>query len=97
MRRLHPRDDEGTHRRRRREGARTTELRLARDQVHVTGRTSSGGIDFTVRGPTKKATWDSYVSHELEVNVDALLTPAIDELNTEGPLGIRCDVTKETR
>ena len=35
---------------------------------------------------------DIYVSYELEVNVDTSLTPAIDELNTEGPIGVRCQV-----
>ena len=43
-------------------------------------------------GRPADARLDIYVSYELEVNVDTSLTPAIDELNTEGPIGVRCQV-----
>lgn len=68
-----------------------TEVRLTRDEVVVRGRTSNGGIDVRLEGPAQKATLDVYVSYELEVNVDTSLTPRIDELNTEGPVAVRCE------
>ncbi len=43
-------------------------------------------------GAPAQARLDIYVSYELEVNVDTSLTPAIDDLNTDGPIGVRCDV-----
>lgn len=63
--------------------------------VSVRARTSNGGIDVTLDGTPASARLDIYVSYELEVNVDSSLTPAIDDLNTEGPVGVRCGV--ETR
>lgn len=68
------------------------EVRLSPTLVHVRGKTSNGGIDVTLEGPPESARLDVYVSYELEVNVDATLTPRIDDLNTEGPLGVRCVV-----
>jgi len=59
----------------------------------LAGRTSNGGIDVALRGPASAAVLDVYVSYELEVNVDASLTPRIDELNTNGPTGVRCEIT----
>jgi hypothetical protein len=60
--------------------------------VAFKARTSNGGIDVSLTGPPASARLDIYVSYELEVNVDSSLTPAIDELNTEGPLGVRCEI-----
>ena len=61
--------------------------------VSVKARTSNGGIDVALAGTPAAARLDIYVSYELEVNVDTSLTPAIDDLNTEGPIGVRCEVT----
>ena len=55
-------------------------------------RTSNGGIDVALSGTPAQARLDIYVSYELEVNVDTSLTPAIDDLNTDGPIGVRCEV-----
>ena len=41
---------------------------------------------MTLGGSPQAATLDAYVSYELEVNVDASLTPAIDEIDTDGPV-----------
>ena len=68
-------------------------VRLSDAEVYVKGRTSNGGIDVSLTGVPARATLDIYVSYELEVNVDTSLTPAIDELNTDGPLGVRCEVS----
>ena len=35
------------------------------------------------------------MSYELEVNVDTSLTPAIDDLNTDGPIGVRCEIASQ--
>ena len=62
-------------------------------QLTLAGRTSNGGIDVALRGVATAAVLDVYVNYELEVNVDASLTPRIDELNTNGPTGVRCEIT----
>ena len=67
-------------------------VRLSPTDVHVRARTSNGGIDVALSGTADAATLDIYVSYELEVNVDTSLTPRIDELNTDGPVGVRCEV-----
>jgi len=67
-------------------------VQLSSKAVRVRARTSNGGIDVTLTGSPANARLDIYVSYELEVNVDASLTPAIDELNTDGPIGVRCEV-----
>ena len=66
--------------------------RLATDVVDFKARTSNGGIDVSLSGSPNDARLDIYVSYELEVNVDTSLTPSIDELNTEGAIGVRCTV-----
>lgn len=64
---------------------------LTADAVSVRARTANGGIDLTLNGPWARATLDAYVSYELEVNVDASLTPDIDEIATESPTGVACE------
>lgn len=68
------------------------DVRLSSTALHVRARTSNGGIDVTLKGTPASATLDIYVSYELEVNVDTSLTPRIDELNTDGPLAVRCEL-----
>jgi hypothetical protein len=75
----------------------STESRVTASEIHLKGKTSNGGIDVTLRGSPQAATLDAYVSYELEVNVDASLTPAIDEIDTDGPVGVRCDVSGDAR
>lgn len=70
-----------------------TAVQLSAAALLVRGKTSNGGIDVSLTGSPAKATLDIYVSYELEVNVDASLTPKIDELNTEGPIGVRCELS----
>jgi hypothetical protein len=72
----------------------TASVQLTRAAVSVKARTSNGGIDVSLSGTPAEARLDVYVSYELEVNVDTSLTPAIDDLNTEGPIGVRCEVTE---
>jgi hypothetical protein len=70
----------------------SADVRLTSTAVDVRAKTSNGGIDVTLKGTPASATLDIYVSYELEVNVDASLTPKIDDLNTDGPLAVRCDL-----
>lgn len=70
----------------------SADVRLSATGLHVRAKTSNGGIDVTLDGTPASATLDVYVSYELEVNVDASLTPKIDELNTDGPLAVRCEL-----
>ncbi len=72
----------------------TASVRLSETEVTVKGRTSNGGIDVSLTGQPARATLDIYVSYELEVNVDTSLTPAIDDLNTDGPIGVRCEIVQ---
>ena len=59
--------------------------------VSLRARTANGGIDVTLSGTWQRATLDAYVNYELEVNVDASLTPEIDEISTDAPTGVRCE------
>ncbi len=58
--------------------------------VRLRARTANGGIDITLSGARGTATLDAYINYELEVNVDASLTPDIDEIDTDGPVGVSC-------
>jgi hypothetical protein len=75
----------------------STEYRVTASEIHLRSKTSNGGIDLTLRGSPQAATLDAYVSYELEVNVDASLTPAIDDISTDGPIAVRCDLSGDTR
>ncbi len=68
-------------------------VQFTKDNVRVAARSSNGGIDVALTGPPTLARLDIYVSYELEVNVDASLTPAIDDLNTDSPMGVRCEAS----
>ncbi|AMY09916.1 hypothetical protein LuPra_03143 [Luteitalea pratensis] len=70
-------------------------VQLTSEAVRVKARTSNGGIDVDLTGTAAQARLDIYVSYELEVNVDASLTPAIDDLNSDGPIGVRCEIASQ--
>ena len=74
---------------------RAPSVQLTGEAVSVKARTSNGGIDVDLTGTPAQARLDIYVSYELEVNVDASLTPAIDDLNTDGPIGVRCEIISQ--
>lgn len=60
-------------------------------------KSANGGIAVDLTAGTEKTSLDVYVSYELEVNVDASLTPEIDSLNTHGVLtGLSCRITGAT-
>ena len=72
-----------------------TTVQLTEEALNVKARSSNGGIAVALTGAPAQARLDIYVSYELEVNVDTSLTPAIDDLNTEGAIAVRCDVTAQ--
>lgn len=65
--------------------------------ISLRARTANGGIDITLSGPWDRATLDAYVNYELEVNVDASLTPDIDHISTDTPLGVACRRVEASR
>lgn len=65
-------------------------MTLSSTEVTFASKTANGGIDVRLRGPLARATLDAYVNYELEVNVDASLTPDIDEIATDAPTGVAC-------
>ncbi|BCS32997.1 hypothetical protein TBR22_A22220 [Luteitalea sp. TBR-22] len=73
----------------------SADVRVSSEALAVRGKSSNGGIDVTLTGTPAAATLDVYISYELEVNVDASLTPRIDEIATDGPIGVRCEVTQD--
>ena len=52
--------------------------------VRLAYRSANGGVMVTLDSSGDAAVLDVYVNYELEVNVDASLTPEIDRLNTHG-------------
>lgn len=63
------------------------------DGARLVFRTANGGIMIDLEARHGRTSLDVYVSYELEVNVDAGLSPSIDLLNTDGRLSnVRCEV-----
>lgn len=60
--------------------------------AELTYRSGAGGIIVELRVSQSSSTLDVYVSYEVEVNVDAELSPAVDELNTHGVVEAACRV-----
>lgn len=80
------------------------ELPLANAQPAITPSTirlvfasANGGrsIDWTIRNGA--STLDLRVSHGLEVNVERDLDPAVDSMNTDGPINLDCAITAGSR
>jgi hypothetical protein len=81
-------------------GQRQTELRVPRtepaitaDSVTLTFNSANGGLNIDWRATTGASTIDIYVNFGLEVNVDADLDPAVEAMNTLGPIAVVCTVS----
>jgi hypothetical protein len=63
---------------------------ISADAIRVAYKSANGGrtIDWSIAGA--QSTLDLYVSHGLEVNVEADLDPAVDLMNTDGVIGVQC-------
>jgi hypothetical protein len=70
---------------------------IAATSAVLSYKSANGGIAVDLNAGTERASLDVYVSYELEVNVDASLSPEIDALNTHGLLaGLTCGITGAT-
>jgi hypothetical protein len=81
---------------------RQTELRVPRtepamtaDSVTLTFTSANGGLNVDWRATTGASTIDIYVNFGLEVNVDADLDPAVEAMNTQGPIAVVCTLSQE--
>ncbi len=79
---------------------RQTELRVPRtepamtaDSVTLTFTSANGGLNIDWRATTGASTIDIYVNFGLEVNVDADLDPAVEAMNTQGPIAVVCTLS----
>jgi hypothetical protein len=59
---------------------------ISGDQMVLAFKSANGGRTVTWRIGNEASTLDLYVNHGLEVNVDADLDPAVDLMNTDGPV-----------
>jgi hypothetical protein len=80
---------------------RQTELRLPRAQPDVTPdavtlsfNSANGGRTIDWRAKNGPSTIDIYVNFGLEVNVDADLDAAVEQMNTQGPLSVMCTLDR---
>jgi hypothetical protein len=65
---------------------------ISRDTATLAFKTSNGGIMVDLKWKGARGILDVYVSYELEVNVDAEMTPEVDLMNTNGPVAVACEV-----
>jgi opacity protein-like surface antigen len=60
------------------------------DEIRVSHTSANGGRTIEWRITNGPSTLDLYVNHGLEVNVEADLDPAVDLMNTDGPVDVTC-------
>ena len=58
--------------------------------VRLSYATANGGRSVEWRAANGASTLDLHVSHGLEVNVEADLDPAVDHINSDGPIAVTC-------
>jgi hypothetical protein len=63
---------------------------ITSDETRVSFKSANGGRTVEWRITDGDSTLDLYVNHGLEVNVEADLDPAVDQMNTEGPISVQC-------
>jgi hypothetical protein len=63
---------------------------IAAGETRVSFKSANGGRSVEWRIAGEQSTLDLYVNHGLEVNVEADLDPAVDHMNTDGALTVRC-------
>jgi hypothetical protein len=68
---------------------------ISADAIRVAYKSANGGrtIDWSIAGA--QSTLDLYVSHGLEINVEADLDPAVDLMNTDGVIGVYCTAPRK--
>jgi hypothetical protein len=60
------------------------------NEIRVSHASANGGRTIEWRITNGPSTLDLYVNHGLEVNVEADLDPAVDLMNTDGPIDVTC-------
>jgi len=71
--------------------------RISDDSIGLSLESANGGlvINWTIQVGTS---WlDLHVNHGLEVNVERDLDPAVEQMNTEGPINLDCVIAKSDR
>jgi hypothetical protein len=63
---------------------------IGANEIRVSHTSANGGRTVEWRITTGPSTLDLYVNHGLEVNVEADLDPAVDLMNTDGPIDVTC-------
>ena len=63
---------------------------ISESEIRVSHQSANGGRTIEWRVADGASTLDLYVNHGLEVNVEADLDPAVDLMNTDGPLEVIC-------
>ena len=63
---------------------------MTASEIRVAAKSANGGRHVEWRITSGPSTLDLYVNHGLEVNVDRDLDPAVDLMNTDGPLAVEC-------
>lgn len=59
-------------------------------EIRLSHKSANGGRTIEWRMTNGASTLDLYVNHGLEVNVEADLDPAVDLMNTDGPIDVSC-------
>jgi len=69
---------------------------ITADSVRLSYRNANGGRQIDLVAAPDASRLDVWVDHGLEVNIEPDLDPAVDSMNTHGPLGgVRCAIERE--
>lgn len=63
---------------------------MSATEIRVAAKSANGGRSVDWRLTDGPSTLDLYVNHGLEVNVERDLDPAVDLMNTDGPVAVEC-------
>ncbi len=68
---------------------------ITADSVTLSFNSANGGRNVDWRARNGPSTIDIYVNFGLEVNVDADLDPAVEQMNTQGPIAVVCTLSPQ--
>jgi hypothetical protein len=68
---------------------------ITADSVRLSYRNANGGRQVDLVASANASSLDVWIDHGLEVNIEPDLDPAVDLMNTDGPLGnVRCETDR---
>ena len=67
---------------------------VTRDQIVVNFASANGGRSITWSINNGPSSLDLQVNHGLEVNIERDLDPAVDRMNTDGPIAVNCTIVE---